>query len=288
MRSHEGEIYPCRIKGKFRIKGLSTTNPVAVGDVVEFDPATGVIGHLHERRNYMIRRATNLSRQEHVIAANMDQAVLLVTLAQPRTSTGFMDRFLVTAEAYGIPAVLIFNKLDIYTDEGLEILQEFRQIYTDIGYSCLEISAKEETNLEQVKRLLQDKISLLAGHSGVGKSTLINRLIPGLLLKTAGISDFSSKGVHTTTYAEMFDLPFGGKIIDTPGIKEFGLTDMEQAELSHYFPEMRERFNQCKFDDCSHRNEPGCAIIEAVEEGEISLSRYESYLSMYEGYDNRA
>lgn len=294
VRDENGRFHECRIKGKFRIKGISTTNPVAVGDRVDFDPATGVIGHLFERENYIIRRATNLSKQAHIIAANMDQALLIVTLAQPRTSLGFIDRFLVTAEAYSIPAVLVFNKIDIYREEGKALLEAVKDIYTNIGYPCLEVSALEGTHLEALKELLKDKTSLLAGHSGAGKSTLINRLIPGLQLKTASISGFSGKGIHTTTFAEMFELPqqpdgaASGYIIDTPGIKEFGIFDISREELSHYFVEMRDRFNQCKFDNCRHISEPGCAIIRAVESGDIAISRYESYLSMYEGFDNRS
>lgn len=296
VRDQHGESHDCRIKGKFRIKGFSTTNPVAVGDHVEFDPGSCVISHLHDRRNYIIRRATNLSRQAHIIAANIDQAVLIVTLAQPRTSFGFIDRFLVTAEAYSIPALLVFNKIDIYTEEGKEMLDEIIAVYTEAGYPCLTVSALEGTRLDELRELLAEKTSLLAGHSGAGKSTLINKLIPGMDLKTANISGFSGKGTHTTTFAEMYELPpagapaekAGGYIIDTPGIREFGIFDIPPEELSHYFPEMRERFNQCKFDNCRHLNEPGCAIVKAVEKEEIALSRYESYLSMYENFDTRA
>ncbi|QEC52219.1 ribosome biogenesis GTPase [Anseongella ginsenosidimutans] len=294
LRDEAGNFHECRIKGKFRIRGISTTNPLAVGDRVEFDPGTGAIEQLYERRNYIIRRATNLSKQAHIIAANIDQALLIVTLARPRTSMGFIDRFLVTAEAYSIPAVLVFNKIDIYTAEGKELLTEIKDIYTSIGYPCLEVSALENINLDDLRKTLLIKTSLFAGHSGAGKSTLINKLIPDLDLKTASISDFSGKGIHTTTFAEMFALPgesggtAAGYLIDTPGIREFGIFDIKREEISHYFVEMRERFNQCKFDNCRHINEPGCAIIRAVENGEIALSRYESYLSMYEGFDNRA
>lgn len=291
VRDEEGRLHECRIKGKFRIRGLSTTNPISVGDRVGFDPGSGAIGHLFERKNYIIRRATNLSKQAHIIAANLDQAILVVTLAQPRTSLGFIDRFLVTSEAYSIPALLLFNKIDIYSEEGKAVLEEITGIYMAIGYPCLKVSALEGTGLDELEAILRNKTSLLSGHSGSGKSTLINRLIPGLNLKTAAISDFSGKGIHTTTFAEMFELPakdHGGYIIDTPGIREFGIIDIPPEELSHYFVEMRDRFNCCRFDDCRHINEPGCAVIEAVEEGEIAQSRYESYLSMYEGFDNRA
>jgi len=288
VRDGTGKLHECRIKGKFRIQGISTTNPVAVGDRVAFDPETGVIGQLFERENYIIRRATNLSKQAHILAANIDQALLVVTLAQPRTSLGFIDRFLITAEAYGIPALLIFNKIDIYGAEAKDILDEVSGIYTDIGYPCLHVSALQDRNLDQLREILLKKTSLFAGHSGAGKSTLINKLIPGLDLKTAAVSNFSGQGTHTTTFAEMFELPGGGYLIDTPGIREFGIYDISREELSHYFVEMRARFNQCRFDNCRHINEPGCAVIHAVEANEIALSRYESYLSMYEGFDTRA
>lgn len=288
VRDESGNFHECRIKGKFRIKGIATTNPLAVGDKVDFDPETGVIGHLYERENYIIRRATNLSKQAHILAANMDQALLIVTLAQPRTSLGFIDRFLVTAEAYGIPAILVFNKLDIYDKEGKALLDEITAIYAGLGYPCLHVSATTSQNLDQLNERLVNKTSLFAGHSGAGKSTLINQLIPGLNLKTAEISSFSGQGIHTTTFAEMFELPIGGYLIDTPGIREFGIYDIGREELSHYFKEMQARFNQCRFDNCRHINEPGCAVIEAVQNDEIALSRYESYLSMYDNFDTRA
>lgn len=287
-----GQTYDCRIKGKFRIKGLEhATNPIAVGDSVTFElepgQATAIITELDERKNYIIRRATNLSRQSHIIASNLDQALLVVTLAQPRTSLGFIDRFLVTAEAYSIPCTLIFNKSDLYSAEEMEILRSIESIYSTLGYYCLEVSALHGTNTYQLQSLLQDKTSLLSGHSGVGKSTLINLLVPDLSLKTDTISDYSSKGKHTTTFAEMHTLPDGGYIIDTPGIKEFGLVDMEKEEVSHYFPEMVALLNQCKFHNCTHLDEPGCAVIEAVRHEKIAFSRYESYLSIASGEDNR-
>lgn len=290
VRDDKGNFHECRIKGKFRIKGISTTNPVAVGDKVELDPGTGVINRLCQRENYMIRRATNLSKQAHIMAANIDQALLVVTLALPRTSMGFVDRFLITAAAYEIPAVLVFNKTDIYDREGKALMRDVKQVYTSIGYPCLEVSALKDKHVEDLRTILSNKTSLLAGHSGAGKSTLINRLIPDLALKTAPVSDFSGQGIHTTTFAEMYALPGNDEayLIDTPGIREFGIFDISREELSHFFLEMRERFNQCKFDNCRHINEPGCAIIGAVENGEIALSRYQSYLSMYEGFDSRA
>jgi ribosome biogenesis GTPase len=292
VQTPDGQKIDCRIKGKFRIKGITTTNPIAVGDIVDFemepDREDGVITNLRQRKNYIIRKAINLSKQAQIIAANLDQAILVVTLASPRTSLGFIDRFLVTAEAYDIPARLVFNKLDLFSDEGLEVLADYKAIYEDIGYPCFEVSAIEGTNISQVQNLLKDKVTLFSGHSGVGKSSLINALLPELELRTNMVSDWSDKGMHTTTFAEMFELPQGGFIIDTPGIRELGVIDIEKQELGHFFPEMRERMNQCRFNNCRHINEPGCAVLEALEEGEITLSRYESYLSIYHGNDTRA
>ncbi len=287
-----GKKYDCRIKGKFRIKGLTTTNPVAVGDKVDFDlepdQQTGVITKLTERRNYIIRKSINLSKQAQIIAANLDQAFLVVTLASPRTSAGFIDRFLVTAEAYDIPARLIFNKLDLFSEEGLEILAAYKQIYENIGYPCYEVSALQGTNIQQLKAVLADKTTLLSGHSGVGKSSLMNALLPDLDLRTTEISEWSDKGMHTTTFAEMYELPYGGFIIDTPGIRELGIIDIEPQVLGHFFPEMRSRMHDCRFNNCRHINEPGCAVLAALENGEIESSRYESYLSIYHGNDTRA
>lgn len=292
VQTPDGQKIDCRIKGKFRIKGITTTNPIAVGDIVDFemepDREDGIITNLRQRKNYIIRKSINLSKQAQIIAANLDQAILVVTLASPRTSLGFIDRFLVTAEAYDIPARLVFNKLDLFSDEGLEVLADYKAIYEDIGYPCFEVSAIEGTNISQVQDLLKDKVTLFSGHSGVGKSSLINALLPELDLRTNMVSDWSDKGMHTTTFAEMFELPQGGFIIDTPGIRELGVIDIEKQELGHFFPEMRERMNQCRFNNCRHINEPGCAVLEALEEGEITLSRYESYLSIYHGNDTRA
>ena len=292
VQTPDGQKIDCRIKGKFRMQGITTTNPVAVGDVVDFDmepeQESGVIIKLHQRKNYIIRKAINLSKQAQIIAANLDQALLVVTLASPRTSLGFIDRFLVTAEAYDIPARLIFNKLDLFSDEGLEILADYKAVYEKVGYPCFEVSALEGTNIDQVQELLKDKVTLFSGHSGVGKSSLINALLPSLDLRTHMVSEWSDKGMHTTTFAEMFELPQGGFIIDTPGIRELGVIDIEKQELSHFFPEMRSRMNQCRFNNCRHINEPGCAVLEALEDGEIELSRYESYLSIYNGNDTRA
>lgn len=292
VHAADGKNYDCRIKGKFRIKGIQTTNPVAVGDQVEFDlepnAATGVIHKLLERKNYIIRKSINLSKQAQIIAANLDQAFLIVTLASPRTSLGFIDRFLVTSEAYRIPTMLIFNKLDLFNEEGLAILAEYKSIYEKIGYPCYEVSALEGTNMEQIEALLKDKTTLFSGHSGVGKSSLINALLPGKDIKTSMISESSDKGQHTTTFAEMHTLPFGGYLIDSPGIRELGIFDIKPEELGHYFVEMRALMNKCRFNNCRHVNEPGCAVIKAVEEGDIAISRYESYLSIFHGNETRA
>ncbi|SKB69866.1 ribosome biogenesis GTPase [Parapedobacter luteus] len=288
----DGNLYRCRIKGKFRTKDIKTTNPIAVGDWVdiapEAEPYTAIIVRLHDRRNYIIRKSVNLSKQAQIIAANLDQAFLVVTLASPFTSLGFIDRFLVTAEAYDIPAGLIFNKLDLFSEEGMHVLNEYQSIYRHIGYPCYEVSARNGTNINIIKQLFQDKTTLVSGHSGVGKSTLINAIYPQAALRTADISDWSDKGRHTTTFAEMIMLPFGGRLIDTPGIRELGIIDIEQQELSHFFPEMRERMNGCRFNNCRHINEPGCAVLLALEAGDIAPSRYDSYLSIYHGNDTRA
>ena len=291
VENEQGESISCRIKGKFRTKGIQTTNPVAVGDWVNYEiepnQESAVITALEPRKNYIIRRSINLSKQAQIIGANLDQALLVVTLASPPTSLGFIDRFLVTAEAYDIPAILVFNKLDLFSEEGLAILDEYISLYEHIGYPCYTVSALEKTNIEELRALLQHKTTLVSGHSGVGKSTLINAIEPSVALKTGEISDWSDKGKHTTTFAEMINLSFGGKLIDSPGIRELGIVDIEKEELSHFFPEMRERLNQCRFHNCRHINEPGCVVIEAVENGDIEASRYESYLSIYHNQDTR-
>ena len=288
----EGETINCRIKGKFRTMDIKTTNPIAVGDRVDLEPEpdqdTGLIIALHPRKNYIIRKSVNLSKQAQIIAANLDQAFLIVTLASPRTSLGFIDRFLVTAEAYGIPAKLIFNKLDLFSDEGLEILDQYQDIYENVGYPCYSVSALQETNLDRLRDLLKNQVTLVSGHSGVGKSTLINALLPGSKLRTGDISDWSDKGKHTTTFAEMFQLPFGGYLIDTPGIRELGVFDIEKQELGRLFPEIRKLMGSCRFHNCRHVNEPGCAVLEAVEDGGVvEPSRYDSYLSIYHGNETR-
>jgi ribosome biogenesis GTPase len=290
--AEDGVKYDCRIKGKFRIKGMQTTNPVAVGDLVNFElepnSVNGVIDKLHERKNYIIRKSINLSRQSQIIAANMDQAFLVVTLASPRTSLGFIDRFLVTAEAYHIPATLIFNKLDLFNEAGLEILDDYKSIYENIGYPCYSVSALEGTNMPELEELLKGKTTLFSGHSGVGKSSLINALLPGRDIRTNEVSESSDKGQHTTTFAEMHTLPFGGYLIDTPGIRELGIFDIKPEELGRYFREIRDLMQHCKFHNCRHINEPGCAVLKALDEGEMEISRYESYLSIYHGNETRA
>ena len=287
----QGKSINCRIKGKFRTLDIKTTNPIAVGDRVQIDPEpdqeTGLITTLHPRKNYIIRKSVNLSKQAQIIAANLDQAFLIVTLASPRTSMGFIARFLVTAEAYEIPAKLIFNKLDLFNDEGLEILEEYQSIYENAGYPCYSVSALKETNLDQIRKLLKDKVTLVSGHSGVGKSTLINALLPGKELKTGQISDWSDKGKHTTTFAEMFHLPFGGYLIDTPGIRELGVFDIEKQDLGRLFPEIRKLMGNCRFHNCRHINEPGCAVLDALDNEELESSRYDSYLSIYHDNETR-
>jgi ribosome biogenesis GTPase / thiamine phosphate phosphatase len=292
IHGEDGINYDCRIKGKFRIKGIQTTNPIAVGDIVEFElepnSDKGVINKLHDRKNYIIRKSINLSKQAQIIAANMDQAFLVVTLASPRTSLGFIDRFLATAEAYSIPSVLIFNKLDLFHDEGLLILEEYKSIYEKLGYPCYSVSAITGANIDLIASLLKDKTTLFSGHSGVGKSSLINALLPGRSIKTGEVSEATDKGQHTTTFAEMHTLPFGGYLIDTPGIRELGIYDIGKEELGHYFREIRDLMHDCRFNNCRHINEPGCAILKAVHNDEIELSRYESYLSIYHGNDTRS
>lgn len=282
--TENGKTYQCKLKGNFRIKGIKSTNPVAVGDEVTFElideENTGLIQNIQARNNYIIRKSTKLSKVSHIIAANIDQVCILVSLIKPRTSTGFIDRILVTAEAYHIPAVIIFNKLDIYKEKQLDQLQKLEAIYRNAGYSVISVSALKGENLASVQEALKDKRSLIIGHSGVGKSALVNAIEPGLNLKTRAISYTHQKGKHTTTFAEMFPLSFGGSIIDTPGIKEFGLTDFSRDEIAERFPEMRKYMHQCKFNNCTHIHEPDCAVIAALENGEISLSRYENYLTI--------
>jgi len=284
VKTSDGLLFQSKLKGSFKIKGIRTTNPLAVGDRVDFklpgDGNTGLIVHIHERKNYIIRKATNLSRASHIIAANLDQAVFIGSLVKPRTSTGFTDRFVVTAEAYHIPVALVFNKFDLYDKSTKEKLDYFVKTYTAAGYKCLITSAKEGLHLEEFKEILRGKVSLLSGHSGVGKSALINKINPSLNLKEGEISRVHLKGKHTTTFAEMFPLVFGGNIIDTPGIKEFGLVEFEKSELGQRFPEIRRLMDKCRFSDCLHVNEPGCAVREAVEKGTFPQFRYQNYLNI--------
>ncbi|NNC70844.1 MAG: ribosome small subunit-dependent GTPase A [Flavobacteriaceae bacterium] len=289
VRTKDDQVINCRIRGKFRMSGIKSTNPVTVGDIVDIelekDKENAVIINIHERKNYIIRKSVKLSKQTHIIAANIDQVFLLVTLKEPQTFTSFIDRFLATAEAYSIPAILLFNKLDIYNKDLLKEKQKLQKIYRDIGYECLDISAIDNINLNKLKKIMQGRVNMFSGHSGVGKSTLINKIAPGLGLKTADISTLHKQGQHTTTFAEMFELPFGGYIIDTPGIKGFGVVDFDEDEIGDYFPEFFNLKDQCKFNNCLHTNEPNCAIKQAVEDGKIAFSRYRSYLQLLAGED---
>lgn len=286
VKSSEGVFYQCRIKGKFRIKGIKNTNPVAVGDYVSFEleeSGNGVIQEIHERKNYIIRKSVNLSKQTHIIASNIDVAFLVITLNNPPTFTTFIDRFLVTAEAYRIPVVLLFNKIDSYNEEELLEIKYLASIYRKIGYECLGISAISGKNIDKVIDLMKNKTCVISGHSGVGKTTLINTIAPNLNLKTKEISEQHQQGQHTTTFAEMFDLDFGAKIIDTPGIKGFGIVEIQNEELSDFFPEFFSLKSKCKFNNCLHIDEPDCAVKEALEKDEIAWSRYKSYLQILRG-----
>lgn len=285
VRTEEKGDVESKIKGNFRLKEIRTTNPVAVGDWVEIQinpEGTAFITEIKERRNYIIRRASNLSKQAHIIAANVDMALLIVTVNYPITTTIFIDRFLATAEAYRIPVRLVFNKIDRYQEEEKELLDGLIHLYTTIGYPCSKICARTGEGIDELRADLQGKITLLSGHSGVGKSTLINQLIPGVELRTGDISEYHNKGMHTTTFSEMISLPDGGYLIDTPGIKGFGTIEMEGAEIAHYFPEIFRHSADCRFNNCTHRHEPGCAVLQAVEKHYISESRYRSYLNIME------
>ena len=285
VRTDDGRDVESKVKGNFRLKEIRSTNPVSVGDRVDIDinnEGTAFITRIEDRKNYIIRRASNLSKQSHIIAANLDQAMLIVTVNYPITTTVFIDRFLATAEAYSVPVKLVFNKIDRYKGEDKEYLDALINLYTTIGYPCSTLCAKTEEGLDALKAELKDKITLLSGHSGVGKSTIINKLVPGVNLRTGDISEYHNKGMHTTTFSEMIPLPEGGYLIDTPGIKGFGTIEMETAEISHYFPEIFKFSEDCRFNNCSHRHEPGCAVLQALEDHYISESRYKSYLSILE------
>ena len=284
VRLEEGNMVQCRIRGKFRMEGIRTTNPLAVGDEVELEEGSEgyVITAIGKRRNYIIRRSTNLSKESHIIAANVDLALLVVTVNHPVTSTVFIDRFLVSVEAYRIPVILVFNKIDAYSEDDLMLLGALTRIYMQVGYECFHVSSLTGEGMEDVVAALKDKVTVFSGLSGVGKSSLVNCIEPGLDLKTAGISDAHDSGKHTTTFAEMFPLKQGGFIIDTPGLRSFGIIDLKKEELSHFFPEIFAKSGECRFYNCTHTHEPGCAVLEAVEQDEISESRYVSYLSMME------
>ena len=291
VKTNDGKVFECRIKGKFRMQGIKSTNPIAVGDVVDFeldnstDETIGQIHNINDRKNYIVRKSVNLSKQTHIIASNIDVVFLLITIDNPPTTTSFIDRFLVTAEAYGIEAVLVFNKIDTFNEAMTDEQLYLQYIYSEIGYKFLKVSAIEKKGLDELKGMMTGKVSMFSGHSGVGKSTLVNALEPNLSLKTKNISEQSKQGQHTTTFAEMYDLSFGAKIIDTPGIKGFGIVDMEPSEVSGYFPEFFKLQNECKFNNCLHKEEPNCTVKKALVENKIAWSRYNSYLKILEGDD---
>ena len=290
VKTENGEILNARIKGKFKIEDISSTNPVAVGDEVQIEvediqEKSGIIINIYPRKNYITRQSPHNKYQHHIIASNLDQSILFATLKDPKTSQGFIDRFLVASEAYHVPAIIVFNKSDLYKQKDLEKLEHLRSIYEKNSYTVLIMSLEDLTGVEDVRSLLKNKTTLLSGHSGVGKSTFINLVFPELSLKTQDVSGWSGKGLHTTTFAEMFDLPGGGKIIDTPGLREFALLDIEKNELSHYFPEMKALITNCRFNNCIHIDEPGCAVKKSVAEGKIAEDRYISYLNILGSID---
>lgn len=285
VKTDDGQFIECKIKGNFRLKGIRSTNPIAVGDRVKIEinkEGTAFIYEIEERRNYIIRRSSNLSKESHILAANIDQALLIVTVNYPQTNTTFIDRFLASAEAYRIPANIVINKTDCYEEGDKEYADALCFLYKTIGYNCYQVSAKTGEGMDKIKNIIENKVTLFSGNSGVGKSTLINYLMPGLHLKTGTISASHKKGMHTTTFSEMFELPQGGYIIDTPGIKGFGTIDFDPKEVAHYFPELFRISHNCRFNNCTHRHEPGCAVLKALENHEISESRYNSYLSIIE------
>lgn len=285
VKSDEGVTFNSRIKGKFKIDDITSTNPIAVGDHVEIEmenelEGSVVINKILARKNYITRQSPHNRHQHHIVASNLDQSLLFATLKDPKTSQGFIDRFLIASEAYHVPSIIVFNKADLYKKKELEKYEELKNMYEGIGYKVLLMSIAANIGVEEVKDVLKDKVTLLSGHSGVGKSSFINSVFPDLKLKTQDVSDWSGKGLHTTTFAEMFDIPIGGKIIDTPGLREFALMDISKQELSHFFPEMRALINDCQFNNCMHINEPDCAVKDAVNKGTISMDRYVSYLTI--------
>lgn len=292
IKDENDRFWNARIKGVFKIDDITSTNPLAVGDVVEIESENELEGsatiiNIQPRRNYINRQSPRHKFQQHIIAANLDQSVLFVTLKEPRTSQGFIDRFLVACEMYHVPAVIVFNKADLHKKKEDAKFQEWKQMYESVGYRVILVSVNNNTGIEEVNEILKNKISLLSGHSGVGKSSFINIIFPELSLKTQDISGWSGKGIHTTTFAEMYDLPFGGKIIDTPGMREFGLIDISKQELSHYFPEMKGLINDCQFNNCLHMNEPGCAVKRAVEQEKINIDRYISYCNILDSIEDK-
>lgn len=287
VKTIDSKFWKARIKGIFKINGITSTNPIAVGDEVSLEPypkeeGIAIITAINERKNYIARTSPHQNKDQHIVASNIDQALLVCTVKEPKTSQGFIDRFLVTTEAYHITTIIVFNKTDIYNTKELKLLESLHELYTNIGYTVLNTSVKKNENLDQIENILKVKTTLLSGHSGVGKSSIINYLFPNLKLRTQEVSDWSGKGMHTTTFAEMFDLPTGGAIIDTPGIKEFGLFNITKQELSHYFVEMQPLLQQCQFNNCLHINEPNCAVKKALTEGFINESRYNNYCNMLE------
>lgn len=290
LKDASGHFVQARMKGRFKIDGITSTNPIAVGDWVDIELESGqdtgwVIAGIHERRNYINRVSPARRQRHHIIASNLDQSLLVVTIRDPRTSMGFTDRFLVTCEAYHVPAIIAINKSDLFDAEDEDVFEHWKDIYGSIGYTVLRVSGTTGEGIPELNHILTGKTTLISGHSGVGKSTLINQLMPELSLRTKEVSDWSGKGMHTTTFAEMFDLPAGGSIIDTPGVREFGLVDIDEQELAHYFPEMRALMDGCQFNNCLHMNEPGCAVKQAVMAGELSEERYLSYCTILSGMD---
>jgi len=292
VKDEKGNQFNARILGKFKIDGLTSTNPIAVGDIVNIEmenenEGSVTITEIADRKNYITRQSPANKHHHHIIASNLDQSLLFATLKDPKTSQGFIDRFLISSEAFHIPTIIIFNKSDLYKKKEEEKFEELNEMYSKIGYSVKKISVEKGEGVSEIKDLLKDKVSLLSGHSGVGKSSFLNSIFPEMKLKTQDVSGWSGKGMHTTTFAEMFDVPFGGKIIDTPGIRELGLVDISKQELSHYFPEMRLLINDCQFNNCMHLNEPGCAVKEAVSNGDIAMERYISYCNILEKIEEK-